>query len=305
MEEKMLLDDFKKTVDSYSASISNKDHKHACNELGIDTTRGYASSSVTDTLYQNVRDALQIGIAASSDKISRSKVLKLQSGLIYRHVLLGEDSVEYLKVLKVIQDSCRQNGNYFPSFTDTERWKKAIINCKNFNAFSDTHAILFGNLRDDYPKDYDIATSIKRLVERGCEIEIKDSDIYIKSGLETVVDELNNKIKTLGGLGIIRTIFYLFHQEKKYSEKFERYYITRQASGLSYDQQPQVPFSYLLNLALKYPYENPEVKNPQALYNEILELSVLISNGPYGFNIIIFGSFIFKQEKLYLNSAQK
>lgn len=291
----MLLDDFKHAVDSYSATISPDNLEQVCQVLEIDTTNGYGRSQVTDKLYQSIRDALHLDSESNPDKISKSKLLKLQSALVYRHVLYGEEPVEYLKTLKVIQDSCRQDGNYFPPFSDTNKWEKAIISCKNYNTFSpSTHSILFGKIRDDYPKDFDIATSVKRLVEMGCEIEITNSDIHIKSGLEVVVNELIEKIKAVGGIVVTKSLFNHLNQLKKYSTRFERYFITREASGISFDQKPQIPFGFLLNLSLKYPYENIKVKNPQTLLNEIIELAITISNGAYGVQHYNFWEFHFQ-----------
>jgi hypothetical protein len=232
----MLLDDFKHAVDIYSATISPDNLENVCEVLEIDTTHGYGRSQVTDKLYQSIRDALHLNNEDNPEKISKSKLLKLQSALVYRHVLYDEDPVEYLKTLKVIQDSCRQDGNYFPPFSDTNKWEKAIISCKNYNTFSpSTHSILFGSIRENYPKDFDIANSVKRLVEKGCEIEITDSDIQIKSGLEPVVNELIGRIKAVGGIVVIKSIFNHLNQLKKYSTRFERYFITREASGISFD----------------------------------------------------------------------
>lgn len=291
----MLLDDFKHAVDSCSATISPDNLEQVCQELEIDTTNGYGRSQVTDKLYQSIRDALHLDSEDNPDKISKRKLLKLQSELVYRHVLYGEDPVEYLKTLKVIQDSCRQDGNYFPPFSDTNKWEKAIISCKNYNTFSpSTHSILFGKIRDDYPKDFDIATSVMRLVEKGCEIEITNSDIQIKTGLEVVVNELREKIKAVGGIVVAKSLFNHLNQLKKYSTRFERYFITREASGISFDQRPQIPFGFLLNLSLKYPYENIKVKKPQALLNEIIDLAITISNGAYGVQHYNFWEFHFQ-----------
>ena len=291
----MLLDDFKHAVDSYPETISLDNFQHVCEVLEIDTTHGYGRSQVTDRLYQNIRDALHLENKDNPDKISKTKLLKLQSELVYRHVLYDEDPVVYLKTLKVIQDSCRQDGNYFPPFSDTQRWEKAIINCKNYNKFSpDTHSILFGKIRDDYPRSFDIATSVKQLVDKGCEIEITNSDIEIKSGLEKVVDELIDKVKVIGGIVVIKSLFHHLNQLNKYSNRFERYFITREASEISFDQKPQIPFGFLLNLSLKFPYENLNVKTPQTLLNEIIELSVIISNGAYGVQHYNFWEFLFQ-----------
>ena len=275
----MLLDDFKNAVDSYSATISLNNPEQVCEVLEIDTANGYGRSQVTDKLYQNIREAIHLNSEDKANKISRRNFLKLQSELIYRYVLYDENPVEYLKVLRIIQDSCRQNGDYFSPLSNTLDWKKAVINAKNYNSFSpSTFSTKLESLRNDYPKDFDIATSVKRLVEKGCKVEIKDSDFHIISGLEGIVEEINQKVKTFGGIALAQSLFNHLNNHKKYSTRFERYFITREASGISFDQRPQIPYGFLLNLSLKHINEKPTIKNRQRQLDEIVDLAIIISN---------------------------
>lgn len=291
----MLLEDFKNTVDNYTTTISPDDIEQTCELLDIDITSGYSRSLVTDKLYENIRSALTLGNEEQIDKIAITNLLKLESELIYRYVLYDEEPIEYLNVLRVIQDSCRRIGNFFPPFSDKKNWKRAIENGKGFNSFSpSTFSKDIRNLRRDYPKDYDIATSVKELINNGCEIEIIDSKINIKSGLEAIVAEVNEKVKKIGGIVLIKSLFNHLNQNKKYSERFERYFITREASGISYDQRPQIPFGFLLNMSLKYPYENSKVQKPQKLFDEIICLARIISNGAYGVQHYNFWEFHFQ-----------
>lgn len=279
----MLLEDFKKTVDTFTATIRNDNLLDACNQLGIDTSRGYSGRQVTSKLYENIKEALTIDTKETPEKISRTQLLKLQSELVYRLVIYKEEAEQYLIILKIINDSCRPDVNYFPLFSETSKWEKAIVNCKNYKTFApNTHAILFGDIRKDYPKDFDIALSTKQLIDKGCQIEIKNSNIHIKSGLEAVVNELNEKVKCFGGITLVKSIFYFLKLNKLYSPRFERYFFPRTTSGISYDQKPQVPFGYLLNLSLKFPYENSLSENHQPLLKEIIDLSITITNAAYG-----------------------
>jgi hypothetical protein len=278
----MLLDDFKNTVDSYSATISSNNVLEACKQLGIDTSRGYTKHQATRKLYENIKEALKFS-KSEQEKISKIKLLKLQSELVYRHILYDENPIEYLKILKIINDSCRPDVNYFPPFSNFNKWEKAIINCKNFNEFDpDIHSVLLENIRDNYTRDFDIAISVKQLIEKGCKIEIKDSVIYITSGLEAVVGELNEKIKTIGGISLVKSLFNHLILRGKYSTRFERYFITHETSMLGFDQKPQIPIGFLLNLSLKYPFENLEIKTCQAILDEIINLAITITNGTYG-----------------------
>ena len=131
----MLLDDFKKMVDRYPATIPSDNLSEAYSRLSLDSSKGCSREQVTKKLCQNIKEALRLDKSAT-EKISKTGLLKLQSELIYRHLLYGEYPAEYLKTLKVINDSCGRDADYFPPFSEKDKWGRAITHCKNFNKLS-------------------------------------------------------------------------------------------------------------------------------------------------------------------------
>jgi hypothetical protein len=95
------------------------------------------------------------------------------------------------------------------------------------------------------------------------------------------VNELNEKIKIIGGITLARFLFHFLTQHKFYSNRFERYLISRETSLKASDQKPQIPFGFLLNLSLKHPFEKANLQNQQSLINEIVALAKFITNGAY------------------------
>lgn len=281
----MLLNDFKKAVDSCKADITDNDLQNACTKLEIDTSYSYSMSMVSDKLGELIKTSLSFDYKIAESKISRHKLLKLQSDLVYRYILNGEDPVEYLSVLNVLNQTCRGETNtpYFPAFSETEKWNTAIINCKNFNfLFPDIYVRHLSTIRSDFPEEYDRAISVKMLVGMGCTYEIQDSNIIIEeSGLEEVMRNLNEKVKTFGGINLASRIFHFLVNNNSYSTRFERYYLIRQMTGLGFDVKPQVPFGMLLNLSLKHPQQNPLPYN-ENLFREIISISSIVANGVYG-----------------------
>ncbi len=276
-----MLEKFKEAVDRFPATLISNDVDEAYKILNLDQTNGIASGNVTKKIYENVSSSISLKEKSSDNDITKNRFMQLKNELVYRYVIYNEEPLEYLKVLDIINDSCRKDTNYIKSFTDLKSWEEAIVNCKNFSVISpttfsrDTRSIEEGNL-----KEFHIATSVKYLIEKGCEIEIKDSDIHIVKGLEPIIDELNEKVKLLGGLTIIKSVFN--HLRNSYSNRLERYFVSRETNGYDVNQKPKIPIGYLLNLSLKYPHENLNVKNAQKKFDEILELSTIIVNGCYG-----------------------
>lgn len=291
----MLLDDFKNIVNRCSPTITSTKLLEVCGQLGIDTSKGCSGIQVSNKLYQIIKESLTIDISTTPNKISRTELLKLQSELVYKYVLDGEIPTEYLIILKVINDACRSDAHYFPPFSDTLKWDKAITNCKNHIKFSpQTFPTLLENIRMSYPKDFDRAQSVKELIKRGCKIEIINSDIQITSGLKEVANELNEKVKQIGGITLAKFLFGYLNKHGRYSQRFERYFIIREASGIGFDQKPQIPFGYLLNLSLKHPHKNSKVENPDSFISEIIDLAIIITNGAYGVQSYIYWEYYFK-----------
>lgn len=100
-------------------------------------------------------------------------------------------------------------------------------------------------------------------------------------------------MEAIGGIVLAKSLFIHLNHQKNYSQRFERYFITREASGISYDQRPQIPYGFLLNLSLKYLYENPKIRNLQLQLNEIVDLAIIISNS-YGVQQYNFWEFHFQ-----------
>src|SRR6218665_2356491 len=278
----MLLNDFKNTVDRYSATIScPNDLSEAYKLLNLDASRGCGRDPVTKKLNENIKEALRLD-NSGPEKVSKIGLLNLQTELINRYVRCDENPVEYLNILRHIADLFRHDADDFPPFSETGKWEKAIINCKNFNKFStSTHLISLKDIRRASPKDFDIATSVKELEKMGCKIVLKGPDICVASGFEKVLYELDEKVKTIGGITLAQSLFNHLSKCGKYSTRFERYFITHEAHPFNFEQRPQIPFGFLFNLSVKYPYENLELENSQALLSEIIDLATIISNS-YG-----------------------
>lgn len=279
----MLLLEFKKLVDESTSSLIFNDWEHACRELNIDTSAGYSRSMITDKLYEQIRNAFESN-TTSNEKLSKINFIKLRKELVYRGVLYNEDPKVYLVVISTIQDATRQsNNNELPSFQNICCWKLAITAAKNYNTFSpDTFALYKGSLRETYSKDFDIATSVKWLIERGCIVDIVDSDISILAGIENVLTDLESKIAKIGGMVLANALFHHLNTCNHYSKRLERYYTTREVGFGSNTQSPQIPYGFLLNLAVKFPYENKIDKTTDKILKQIVDESKFIVNGLFG-----------------------
>lgn len=282
-----LLEKLKAIVDNIDVLSDKNTLEDWYKLLNLDSKGGMSSREVSKQLYTNISNTISLKEIVSEKDIKRHKFIKLRDELVYRFVLYNENPIEYLQIISVINDSCRKGCNFFTSIDDIDNWNKAVKYCKHFlNHSPTTFTVKLEKLRKDYPKQFDIASSVKLLIKEGCEIEIKNSDINIVSGLEDVVERLENIIKDIGGVTVIKSLFNHLSLSNLYSERFERYFILRRTNGLTgYEHSPKIPLGYLFNISLKYlnyPKRNAKIKNPQKLLNEIIRLSIIITNGVYG-----------------------
>lgn len=279
----MLLEEFKKIVDECKSSLIYNDWEHAVKELGIDTSAGYSGSMVSYRLYEQIRSAF-IGNTINNERLTKIRFLKLTQELVYRSVLYNEEPMWYLEIISIIQDATRNsNEKDFPSFQNVDNWKLAVTAAKNYDAFSSNNIIPNNKvLRDSHTRDFDVAMSARWLRERGCIVEVLDSDIAISAGIEKVLDELEKKISKVGGMVLSNVIFHHLNTHNLYSKKFERYFTTREVGFGSNTQSPQIPYGFLLNLAVKYPYENKIDKSTNKILKQIIDESKFIANGLFG-----------------------
>src|SRR5690242_16613289 len=183
-----LLATFKKLVDSSKSNLDSEDLRAAYQILGLKSDKGLAPKRVTDILYSNIADALKYDSQPDADSMSKSQFQRLESELIYRFVIYSEDPSSYLMPISVIRDAWNKDGHHLPGFKNHNSWERAISNAKGYNAFKPRNRqVNLVELRTDYPEDFDRAVSVKKLIDKGCKIEIQDSKIEITHGLEALV----------------------------------------------------------------------------------------------------------------------
>lgn len=279
----MLLEEFKRLVDKFPPTLYSNNLEEAYDVLKLDRKCFLTDSEVTNKIYSIISHSISLKERKKENDLKRQEFVNLRAELIYRYVLYNENPSEYLKILSVINDSCRKDCNYFANFNEDKKWGNAITNCKNYNNYRPaTFSVKLYELRKHYPKEYDIATSAKILTQYGCEIDIKNTGIEIVSGLEEVINKLEKTIKKIGGLTVIKLIFKYLTDSNKFSTRFERFFMIRETNGVGYNQKPQIPFGYIINLSLKYPYESQIKSDLKPFIDEIIKLSTIITNGAYG-----------------------
>lgn len=244
---------FKTLVDGVAASIESfkDDPNRICGFLGIDTSNGYLGSWVTEKFTANIKRALQPD--KGMKELSYQQFSDIEDALVYDAVLNETDNSIYLLIIRTIRDHQKS----YKAFDYPTDWAIAIENAKNYNLFSPSIYSEHGNLRDAYPRAFDVGTAAKELRDLGCRVELEDTTLEVKEGMEKLAADLETVVSELGGIMVIKSLIKTLERDHCYFEKLNRFLIISQISFDPRTTQPMIPYGYLLNLAIKYPYENP------------------------------------------------
>lgn len=267
-------------IDNCNSTLDDikDDFKLIAERLNIDTKYHYSNHLITDKIQELVMQDLNY--SDSKDSIAVSKLGEVRENLIYKLLLFDEPVLEYLDVLETLFTIKNATIRRMPPFENKEKWSRIISNIKDYQIVSKkSYSFSRKNVRDYHAEEYDRVEQLKLLISVGCLITLKNDDLEIKN-LEIAIEKVNSLTKEIGGLTLARSIFNLLSQNV-YSKQFERYHLTRLGNGLGMHKRPQIPFGYLLNLAVKYPYEKNAKKNFDKELNLIQKLSIAIVTGSY------------------------
>lgn len=282
-----MLKEYKAIVDKVAATIAGfKDnHEQVCEILNIDISNGYARNQVTTKF----RELIKIGLtpAIGDCTINYKEYRELEEALVYEAVLYKVDNCKYLIPIRTIRDILSE----FKCFDEEADWQAAIVQVKNYNLFENsTYNYDRANLRDSYPREYDVAMAAMGLIEYGCEIKFDDTSLVIDK-TEKAIERLEAEIKHIGGLAVIKSVFNFLRGEGYYFDKVSRYIVVAHKNFIPSHTQRLIPFGYLLNLAVKYPFENKYfLKRQKELNKKLAEITKIAKLLSTSLNIQIYGT---------------
>ncbi|WP_208907900.1 hypothetical protein [Paracidovorax avenae] len=192
---------------------------------------------------------LQVRAAFSSaDKSARERVKKLRSEIILRHVLDGEPLAPYLAFADTLDAVLRDGSAGKRADHD---WRRAIAliaaNARSFRfSFDHEDEILRLNAAD-----VALGTAIRTLRDYGYRIGIEGGNANlaedVRLRLSTDIDEAVRKI---GGQALMTAIMH--NLQSTFNHEARRYLLVRTVTTHINEPQPQVPWAYLYQLALKH-----------------------------------------------------
>ena len=232
---------FRAIVDATPAPITacKQDLEALYAYVGLPDTGVRTRDAIAKALSERIRTSFSIGHQAAW-RLFRS----LQTDLIREHVMRGATLDPYFEILGHLRDAMRSDDRGSVIAGD---WTAAVAAARDhveFHALGDLHSGI------GFAREYAVARAAKALEEAGYAIDLAPGQIILtEAGEKKLVEALEAAIAKMGGLNVARRIFAAI--APAYDAEQGRYHLVPTISSIG-GGDPQVPWGYLLQLAVKH-----------------------------------------------------
>lgn len=271
----MILKDFRKIVDQTTARITayRNDAQAQYEYVGLTFQRPYQSKAVTDALYGRIANSFTTGHAEA-----RRTVRNLKIDLIREHVIQGVPLDPYFEVLSHLEDALRPGPGISGEVVGD--WTSAIQAAQDHIEMSNFRTV---HHKQIYSREFAVAEAAKFLQQRGYDVRLEPSFIALEESSEkSLIKKIEKLIVQLGAIDVIAKIF--AEITPLYDTHLQRYHLVPHMSALG-GGTPQIPWGYLLQLAVKNVDARSEYRDFDRYWPELLSLvtafAALVDVQPY------------------------
>lgn len=209
---------------------------------------------------------------ALADKLRSLIKSPIDEGLSTKEILLAERQFAYQHLVSGVQDNWLgvaralrypiEAGTFLRSL-DQECWPEAIDIARALLALHPFLASFRGRHKN-------VADAAKRMIDRGFRLKITEARFEFEAGeLERATGILWNNISALGTVPFLSNIFELMASRW---EPYEGMYMVPR-DYTSWDRAASIPFTFLINLAVRPAIVGQDVDDPNSVWQEIIGLS--------------------------------
>lgn len=238
----MDLQNFRQIVDQTPAYIAayEGDPARLYAYVGLDCQTSYSNHAVSDALCERIRNAFTSG-HGEAWRTCRS----LATDLIREHVILDAPLDPYFEVISHLKDALQARPNE-PSEIDGD-WRAAIQAAQDHVKISSYKTV---EHRHMFAREFAVAEAARFLKQQGYSIRLDPGFIALEEIAEkSLVARMEELIDHLGGLNVARKIF--AEISPVFNVDLQRYHLIPHISPMG-GGQPQRPWGYLLQLAVKH-----------------------------------------------------
>lgn len=229
-----------------------------------------STSALKRTRYEEVYTEIR-GCFSASDAGARDTFRDIQGELVVRNVAYGDPILPYYNVAAVLHDSLRERGT---SMGDRSDWARAVrIIMEN----SQTLTLL--SLDEDHARTMNpgavaSGATVRKLSALGYEVNvISDGSLELSAtSLEELKIDLDHGAKKLGGRTLMNSV--VQNITPTYNQTTRRFQLVRNVSTTLSVPEPQIPWAYLYQLAVKH-FHEPGTISGETDFLKLVDLAKL------------------------------
>jgi hypothetical protein len=236
------LRDFRKIVDQRPAGLIpfKGDPAALYAYAGLESQGSYQSRAVCDALIERIRNAFTSGHGEVWNTCK-----KLKTDLIREHVIKHVALDPYFEVLSHIENAVRAGASTSSEIVGD--WTAAVQATQDHLEISNFRTV---EHRRIYARDFAVAEAANFLDQQGYDVRLEPGFIALEKRADR---SLRRKIeKLITQVGAVQVITRIFREISPfYDQDLQRYHLVPHMSVLG-GGTPQVPWGYLLQLAVKH-----------------------------------------------------
>lgn len=257
------LVEFRAIVDASPAGITScgNDLNQLYAYVGLKDTGSQTRNAVSEALYKRVKTSF-----ATGHQVAQQTCRSLITDLIREHVIRGVPLDPYFEILAHLRDALRSDDK---SYNIQGDWAAAIsAACDHV----EIHSWGIENRERTYAREYEVARAAKALEDAGFEINLSPGSINLTEAGETkLIQRIETLIRKIGGLNVARRIFTAI--DSQYDANQARYHLVPPISSIG-GGSPQVPWGYLLQLAVKHIEGDKPLNNSDSDWKTLRSLAI-------------------------------
>jgi len=259
----MDIQSFRRIVDGTGPGVAacDGDLQKLYDYVGLAQGSAYSIRAVSDALHARIPGCFTSGHAVAW-RVCKS----LRVDLIREHVLLGLPLTPYIEIIDHLQDAVRSEGDLRAPLNGD--WNKAIQNATDHVQISSWGAMDHERLN---VRDFAVAKAARTLRDSGFPIRLEPGIMSFEEGAESkLIAAIEDWIRTMGGINVARRIFK--ELSPLYDPVQQRYHVVPHISTTG-GGAPQVPWGYLIQLAVKHVEGRKPYTDSEAQWHGLLALA--------------------------------
>ena len=242
-------------------------------DKSLTTNKSEEQSKYTYPLhYKKVYERVSQLIGGMKDCGKRARAIR--SEILRRNVAFGEELDPYHGIAAVIGDICRQD-HPLREVTDAD-WIEAIT------LIFANRAILHGTNQDEstlekiHKNDFAVGHAVQTLINHGFPVQIEGTDAPMEPAVQSALAQKFDALaKSIGGRRLLDLTLTDMQRTIPFQSNVGQFLMGRRLGPITSSPDPQVPWGFLLNLAMKHILVEPKWPTLSA-YDTLKTLSLAL-----------------------------